>query len=52
MAAMPWAPQPDVKGSFRLQPLVTVLTVDPVTASAISLADRLAPLALVLRTPR
>ena len=51
MAAMSWPPQPDVKRSFRLQPLVTVLSVGPATAPAISLADRVAPLALVPRTP-
>ena len=51
MAVMRWPPQPDVKRSFRLQPLVTVLSVGPATAPAISLADRVAPLALVPRTP-
>lgn len=51
MASMPWPPQPDVKRSFRLQPRVTVLSVGSATAPAISLADRVAPLALVPRTP-
>ena len=51
MASMPWPPQPDVKRSFRLQPRVTVLSLGSATAPAISLADRIAPLALVPRTP-
>ena len=51
MASMPWPPQPDVKRSFRPQPRVTVLSVGSATAPAISLADRIAPLALVPRTP-
>jgi hypothetical protein len=50
MAAMPWPRPSDVKRSFRLQPLATVLSVGPATAPAISLADRLAPPALVPRT--
>src|SRR5579863_3598757 len=51
IAAMSWAPQPDLKRSFRLQPLVTVLSVGTATAPAISLGDRVAPLALAPRTP-
>ncbi len=51
MASMPWPPQPGVKRSFRLQPRVTVLSVGSATAPAISLADRVVPLALMPRTP-